>query len=132
MSKEPINVTAAIIEREGRFLIAKRKKGKHLENKWEFPGGKVELGESHEECLRRELKEEFGITAKINNFVAESIFDYGDRMIRLLGYHVEYISGDFKLNVHDEIKWILPDEFDKFDFAEADLPLVEKVSKIRG
>ena len=122
-----INVTAAIIEKEGKFLIAKRNKGKHLENKWEFPGGKIEPQETPKECLLRELEEEFGITAEITDFVAESIFDYGDRKIRLLGYRAKYISGEFRLNAHDEIRWVSADEFSKFDFAEADLPLIEKV-----
>ena len=66
-----------------------------------------------------------------NIFIAESIFNYGDRTIRLLGYHAEYISGEFKLNSHDEIKWITADEFNQFDFAEADLPLVEKVLRFQ-
>ena len=121
-----IDVTAAIIENNGKFLIAKRKKGKHLENKWEFPGGKIEYRETPEECLQRELKEEFGISAKIGNFVGESIFDYGDRKIRLLGYRVAYIKGDFNLQDHDEIKWVSADEFYKYDIADADIPLIEK------
>lgn len=127
MSKNIINVTAAIIENEGKFLIAKRKKGKHLENKWEFPGGKVEPKETPEICLARELKEEFDIIAEVTDFVAENIFNYGDRKIRLLGYRAKYISGEFKLNDHDEIKWISKDEFSNFDFAEADLPLIRKI-----
>ena len=121
-----IDVTAAIIEKNGKFLIAKRKQGKHLEGKWEFPGGKIEQQETPEGCLARELKEEFGITAKIADFVAESVFNYGDREIRLLGYRAEYLSGEFRLNAHDEIKWVSADEFGNFDFAEADLPLIEK------
>lgn len=122
-----INVTAAIIERDGKFLIAKRKKGKHLENKWEFPGGKIEQKETPEECLARELKEEFGIIAEITDFIAESTFDYGDRKIKLLGYRAKYISGEFRLNAHDDMKWIFANEFIGFDFAEADLPLIEKI-----
>lgn len=122
-----INVTAAIIEKGGKFLIAKRAKGKHLENKWEFPGGKIEAQETPQECLRRELEEEFGITAEIGNFVTESIFDYGDRTIRLLGYNAKYISGEFRLNAHDEIRWVSADELSNFDFAEADLPIVKKI-----
>lgn len=94
-----VDVTAAIIEKDGKFLIAKRKKGKHLENKWEFPGGKVELGESHEECLARELEEEFGVITGIAEFVAEGLFDYGDVKIRLLGYRAKYISGYFFINL---------------------------------
>ncbi|MEX1064072.1 MAG: (deoxy)nucleoside triphosphate pyrophosphohydrolase [Candidatus Paceibacterota bacterium] len=122
-----IDVTAGIINRNGKFLIAKRKKGKHLEGKWEFPGGKIEALETPEECLQRELEEEFGVKVAVADFVAESIFNYGDRVIRLLGYRAEYVSGDFKLNAHDEIKWITTDEFSKFDFAEADLPIIEKL-----
>lgn len=122
-----IDVTAAIIEKDGKFLIAKRKKGKHLENKWEFPGGKVEAGETPERCLARELQEEFGIIAQIADFVTESIFDYGDRRIKLLGYRAKYVSGEFLLNDHDEIAWVSPREFNRFDFAEADIPLIKKV-----
>ncbi len=125
---KPIDVTAAIIEKDGKFLIAKRAKGKHMEYKWEFPGGKIEDGESPEECLQRELQEEFGIATVIKNFVAESVFDYGDKTIRLLGYKAEYISGDFKLTVHEEVQWVSVDKFKEFDFAEADIPLIEKIS----
>ncbi len=122
-----INATAAIIERDGKFLIAKRKRGKHLENKWEFPGGKIEDKETPEECLARELEEEFGIVAKIADFVAESVFNYGDKKVRLLGYRAQHISGEFILNDHDEVRWIFPNEFDSFDFAEADIPIIKKV-----
>lgn len=122
-----IDVAAAIIENNNKFLIAKRKKGMHLEGKWEFPGGKIEYKETPEECLLRELKEEFGITTKIGSFITESVFRYEDRKIRLLGYNAKYISGEFQLNAHEEVKWISIDEFDKYNFAEADIPLIEKV-----
>ena len=125
-----INVTAAIIRKGDKFLIAKRGKGKHLEGMWEFPGGKVEFSETPEECLKRELEEEFGVISRINSFVAESVFNYGDKTIRLLGYNVEYISGEFKLNAHEEIRWISTNEFDKFNFAPADLPLVRKITLV--
>ena len=122
-----INVTAAIIEKDGKFLIAKRKAGGHLVGKWEFPGGKIEEKETPEECLRRELLEEFGITAEINNFVGDSVFDYGDRQIRLLGYKATYLSGEFRLTAHDEIKWVSPQELSQYDFAAADISLVQKL-----
>lgn len=127
-----IDVTAGIIEKDGRFLIAKRKKGKHLEGKWEFPGGKVEPEEKPEECLCRELREEFCIKTKVGDFLTESIFKYKERKIRLLGYYVKYISGKFQLNDHDEIQWITVDDFYKYDFAEADMPLVEKIVAHKG
>lgn len=129
---ETINVTAAIIEKDGKFLIAKRGVGRHLEGKWEFPGGKIEKQETPEMCLVRELQEEFGIITDIGNFIAESIFDYGDRKIKLLGYYATYLSGEFKLNAHDEIRWINKSEFGTFDFAPADLPLIEKILNSNG
>lgn len=122
-----IDVAAAIIKDGDKFLIAKRKKGKHLEGKWEFPGGKIEPNETPEACLARELNEEFGISAEIGSFVAESIFDYGERKIRLLGYKAKYISGKFQLNDHEEISWVSTKELANYHFAEADLPLVEKI-----
>ena len=125
----PLNLALGIVfdTENKKILIAKRKKGSHLEGKWEFPGGKIEPQESPEDCLLRELKEEFGIIADISDFVTESVFNYGDREIKLLGYLVKYVSGDFKLNAHDEIRWIFPHEFGSFDLAEADLPLAEKI-----
>ena len=122
-----IDVTAAIIEKDGKFLIAKRKKGTHQENKWEFPGGKVESNETLENCLKRELKEEFGIETEIGEFIGDNTFDYGEKTIRLLAFNARYISGEFQLNAHDEIKWITLEEFNQFDFAPADIPIINKI-----
>lgn len=124
-----IDVAVAIIEKEGKFLIGKRKRGSHLENKWEFPGGKVESLETPEECLIRELKEELGITIEVGSFVAESVFNYSGKEIKLLGYRASYISGEPILSAHEEIKWISAEELDKFDFAKADLIFLEKLKK---
>jgi mutator protein MutT len=103
---EVIGVTAAIIASNTEVLAAKRSPGKHLAGHWEFPGGKIEPGETPEQCLMRELKEEFTIESKIGEFVAESIFDYGDKRIRLLAYKVKHVSGEFQLIDHDEIRWL--------------------------
>lgn len=119
-----IDVTCAIIERSGKILIARRAQGTHLEGKWEFPGGKVEQDETPEQCLQRELLEEFGIQARVGDFVAESCFHYREKSIRLLSYKVQFLSGDFILTAHDEIRWIGLHEFDGYDMAEADIPIV--------
>ena len=121
-----LNVTAAIIEKEGRVLAARRRAGSHLAGYWEFPGGKLEEGETPEVCLRRELTEEFKIDSNIGLFVGESIYDYGTKVIRLMAYLVEHIEGEFELIDHDDMRWLSLDELNEVNWAPADIPLVEK------
>jgi 8-oxo-dGTP diphosphatase len=120
-------VTAAILEKDGRILIAKRKKGDHLEYRWEFPGGKLESGETPKECLRRELFEEFGIEVKVGEFVCSSRYTYRHGCIELRAFKVEYLSGRFVIHDHEEIAWALPGELGNYDFAEADIPIAKMI-----
>jgi 8-oxo-dGTP diphosphatase len=82
-------VTCAIIEKEGKILLARRVKNQELAGKREFPGGKVEDGESHEECLKRELEEEFGIQADVGKFIATNKYHYDHISIELLGFNAK-------------------------------------------
>jgi 8-oxo-dGTP diphosphatase len=92
-SKKTIKVTAAIIQKDNRFLCAQRKDSSEQGGKWEFPGGKIEIGESPEACLERELHEEFNIQAKCGKFLCENTHDYGDKIIKLLkNHHVSLFS----------------------------------------
>ena len=120
-----IDVSAAVIANGNNVLAAKRSAGKHLAGHWEFPGGKIEPGETPEQCLKRELKEEFNIESEIGEFVAESIFDYGDKRIRLLAYKAKHLSGEFQLIDHDEIRWLPIEALDSLNWAPADLPIIE-------
>jgi mutator protein MutT len=121
-----INVTAAIIVKAGKVLAARRKPGSHLAGYWEFPGGKIDDGESPEECLSRELTEEFSISTKIGTYVGESIFNYGTKVVRLMAYEVEHVAGDFELIDHDKLRWLASDELDQVQWAPADVSLVEQ------
>lgn len=126
MSADLVTVTAAILKKDNKILIAKRKEG-HLANKWEFPGGKLESNESPEECLKRELREEFGIDTKIGKLVATSIYEYPHIKIKLMAYEVEYITGEFRLNDHQEIIWVSKEDLSNYDLAPADIPIVKKI-----
>ncbi len=125
--KKVIDVAAAVIKKDNRVLLAQRAQGEHLEYKWEFPGGKIEPGETPEECLQRELNEEFSIIAQANIFIGESIFHYPDKSIRLLAYEVKWLGGDFILNVHDKIDWVTREALLSKDLAAADIPIAKIV-----
>ena len=123
-----IKVVAAILEKEDKILIAKKREGKPLAGLWEFPGGKIEEGETPEENLIRELMEEMNIKVRVNEYVGESIYDYGDgKVISLKGFTAEIIEGDIKLTDHDEYKWVTLEEIYNYKVAPADIPLISKI-----
>ena len=121
-----VKVTAAVIELDGKVLIAKRSKGRFA-GKWEFPGGKVEPNETPEECLERELREELGIETRVERLICSSPYDYGGLMIELLAYRVCWLEGEIKPNEHEEIRWVSPGELNEYDFPEADIPIIGKL-----
>lgn len=124
-----INVSAAIIERDGKVLIAKRSSTSSLPNKWEFPGGKVEVGESPEECLARELLEEFEIFVTISEFLAESVYQYDKKTVRLIAFRVHYDGDITVMNAHDDVKWVPVEELLDYDLAPADVTIAREVQK---
>jgi 8-oxo-dGTP diphosphatase len=124
-----ITVTAAIIEKDGKILIARRNKNDPLKGKWEFPGGRLEPGESLEECLKRELREELGIDAQIGEFVGSNTHRYEHISIELLAFRVKEYAGELHPTDHEEVKWVALSEFHKYDFPEADKPIIETLLK---
>lgn len=122
-------VTAAVIEKDGKILIAQRKAGDALAGKWEFPGGKLEPGETPQACLRRELMEEFGVDTEIGEFICSSRFEYKHLPIELLVYRARHLSGEFKLNDHARIEWVAAADLKNFDLSSADIPVMELLIK---
>jgi 8-oxo-dGTP diphosphatase len=122
-------VTAAIIMKDEKVFIAQRGSEDRLALKWEFPGGKLEDGETPEECLEREMKEEFGIEVSVGKFFAESIYTYDHDTIRLLAYITSWRSGELKPVEHRDCRWIAIEELASYELAPADIPVAEKLRR---
>ena len=117
-------VTAAVIKKGGRILIARRKSGDRFGGFWEFPGGKLEPGESPEAGMRRELREELGVETRIVGFLGAFPFESSGLSIELLAYRVAIERGEVRPVDHDEILWARPGDLTGFVFTEPDKPLV--------
>ena len=127
MVKSPkiIRVTAAIIELDDKILIAQRKSEDDIfGGLWEFPGGKIEDGETPEECMARELMEELEIEVEVGTLITSNKHRYPNGIFELLAYRVQHICGNFVLNDHDEIRWITIDEIFNFKFPPANTPII--------
>lgn len=123
-------VTAAILLKDNKVLIAKRAPGENLAGKWEFPGGKIEPGETPQECLKREIREELEVDIEVLDYFDESIYEYHSGTIKLQAFWCQWISGDFSLKVHSQIAWVNHNQLDLYDFAPADIPLVERLKAV--
>ncbi len=124
-----IRVTAAILIHDNRILIAQRGDKDKLAGKWEFPGGKIEESETPQECLMREMNEEFGIDVAVGKFFGESTYHYEPEIIQLLAYHTVWEGGNFSLNAHAAIRWVAVNHLQDYEFAPADKPFVEKLQQ---
>lgn len=124
---QPIIVTAAIIYNDSEFLIAQRKPGKNEELKWEFPGGKLEEGESPEQCLKREIKEELNLEIEVSDIFDVVYYEYPQITILLLVYKCKLIGGEIKLLDCNDYKWIAEEQISDFEFACADIQTVNKM-----
>jgi 8-oxo-dGTP diphosphatase len=127
----PILVTAAVIKRGEKILIAQRKSDSSVEPlKWEFPGGKLEHGETPEKCLAREIKEELNLKIEVGALIAISSHVYKKKThIVLLCYLCKYKAGQLECLDVEDAKWISPREIRNYKFAAADIPLLNEVKK---
>jgi 8-oxo-dGTP diphosphatase len=122
-----VKVTAAMLVKDDKIIIARRAPGNKLADKWEFPGGKIEINETPEQCLKREMKEEFDIDVSVGEYLGSSIYHYDHMSIELLAYRTYWEGGKIDLKDHDAFKWISLDQLAEFDFAPADQVFVEKL-----
>jgi 8-oxo-dGTP diphosphatase len=119
-------VTCALIERSGKLLLARRPAGKALAGKWEFPGGKVDPGESLESSLRREIEEELGCCVKVVGALSAVGHSYPGGRIELSPFRCVIMSGEPQALEHDEITWLEPAAIRRLDLADADQPILEE------
>jgi 8-oxo-dGTP diphosphatase len=124
----PVIVQAAIIERDGRFLLTRRLRGTHLAGLWEFPGGKCEPGESAEACLVRELAEELGVTARVGELVLDTVHAYPERTVHLFFRRCD-IAGEPAARLNQEMRWTSREELGRLEFPEADRELIRLLTQ---
>lgn len=122
-----IQVAAAIIQKNDKILICQRNAGGNFAFLWEFPGGKLELNETFEQCVIRECKEELDIDIKIKDIFANMIYSYTDKDITFTFFNTEFIGGEIKMNVHKDIKWVLRSELKNYKFCPADENIVNSL-----
>lgn len=125
----PMHVTAAVIFQDGKVLVARRAPGFRHAGVWEFPGGKIEPGESPESCLARELAEEFGIATRVGGLVIRSDYAYDFATVRIHAYRVEWLSGEMTPRDHDAIEWVCPEALLTMDLLPADIPIARRITE---
>ena len=126
-----ILVVAAVIEREGRFLVTRRQHGVHLAGFWEFPGGKVADGESHTEALCREIHEELDVNIVVGDLVLETSHDYTDRVVTLVFYRCDLI-GTPRPMIGQQMNWVARDELPSLNFPPGDDELIRRLTDRGG
>lgn|SRR5690554_5535371 len=124
----PVPVMAAIIRHEGKILLCQRKSGA-LAGKWEFPGGKLENGETPEECLVREVREELDLEISVDRIYKAVNMHYNHGDFLLLSYLADYVSGQISLLVHQDYAWVDPQRLTEYDLANANVPIARSLEE---
>ena len=122
-----IEVVAAIIQKDGKYFATQRGYGE-FEGLWEFPGGKIEPGESHETALKREIEEELGIDISIENFLCTTNYNYPSFHLIMHCYLCNIISGEIELKEHKDACWLNPEALNNVEWLPADKDIIEKLA----
>ena len=127
--KQITTVAGVIKKQNGEILCTLRDQGKYeyVSFKWEFPGGKIEQGETNHQALSRELMEELEIDVKIGDFFYQVEHDYPDFHLSMAVYECELLSTEIKQNVHKGMKWLAPKDMMSLDWAQADVPVAQAI-----
>ena len=123
-------VVTGLIRKNGKILLGLRPKGESLAGSWEFPGGKIDAGESPEEALRRELQEEIGVEAEIGKLRIVHTHSYGDRGVLLIFFDVHFWKGEPKTIYHEDLKWVAPEELGTLTIPEANRNILKELIEI--
>ena len=119
-------VTCALIEQYGRVVITQRSETMPQAMLWEFPGGKVEEGETEEACLVREIQEELNLCVTPMQRFTPVVQTYGDKTIELIPYLCQYNQGAIKLSEHRAYHWVVPQDLENYDWCPADIPIMRE------
>lgn len=128
--KPTLEVVGAVIVKDNLILCAKRGYGA-LKDKWEFPGGKIEKGETPEEALKREIKEEMSIDIEVHQYISSTLVSYEDKNIHLSLYLCTMINENIHDVEHESIRWCTKEELSSLDWSEADRKMIKEI-KIMG
>ena len=131
MSKKIINVVAAAIEQDGKIFCAQRPEGKSLGGFWEFPGGKVEEGESLYTAIEREIKEELKCSIKAIEIIGENRHEYEKIIVNLTAIKCNLVEGEPVADEHSKLIYLNKENLESLVWAPADIPLVKKVINIK-
>lgn len=127
--KKQVEVVAAIIEQDGKVLCMQRGRNKlpYISLKWEFPGGKIELGESESGALKREIREELDASIEVGRKVMTVVHEYPDFILKMHAYLCDLISDRVTLSEHVSMEWRTRANLDDLDWAAADIPIVNEL-----
>ena len=123
-------VVAALIWQDNKFMICQRPAHKARGLLWEFVGGKVELGETKEQALIRECREELAVTLSVGNVFMDVVHEYPDLTVHLTLFNAAILEGIPKKLEHNDIKWITPSEISNYEFCPADVEILKKITEV--
>lgn len=127
-----IEVVASIIKKGHKIFCAQRNLSKSMGGKWEFPGGKIEIGETREEALVREIREEFDSDIEVNEYLMTVEHDYPTFHITMHAYLCTLLNGELYLKEHNDSVWLEKNQINELDWADADMPIVNKIIDLKS